>query len=72
MWPHEMPGDPSLPMESRLRPPALPDAQPRGLSPTLPAHRGIGRPCSGLKQVWGLLTAIARLWEPLAVNSLTQ
>lgn len=26
-------------------------------------------PRSGLKQVWVLLTAIAQLWEPLAVNS---
>lgn len=45
-----------------------PDPDPQGLPPTS-ATRLHRTPRSGLKQVQVLPTAIAQLWEPLAVNS---
>ena len=60
-------GDPSPPVERRLRPSPLPL---QGLLASLrlwPWPLQMLR--SGLKQVWVLPTAIAQLWEPLAVNS---
>lgn len=45
------------------------DAEPQGLPPTLRAHWAAGTPHSGLKQDRVLPTAIAHLWEALAVNA---
>lgn len=54
-------------MERRLRPSPLPL---QGLLASLRLWPWpLQMPRSGLKQVWVLPTAIAQLWEPLAVNS---
>lgn len=65
-WPHGMPRRPFPARGEEAAPLTSPTSGPPSLllwpQPLRMLH-------SGLKQVWVLPTAIAQLWEPLAVNS---